>query len=55
MIEGQAGSDARAIRIRRRPWGVPRAARVIGAREAAVNEGGEGRKDKEEEEGGGWQ
>ena len=32
-----------------------RAARVIGAREAAVDEGGEGREKQEEEEGGGWQ
>ena len=55
IIEGQADSDARAIGIRRRPWGVPRTTRVIGAREAAVDEGGEGREDEEEEEGGGWQ
>ena len=48
-VEGQADSDARAIGIRLRPWGVPRAARVIGAGEAAVDEGGEGREDEEEE------
>ena len=43
---------------------MPRDARVIGAREATVNEGGEGREDEEdkeeeeeeeEDEGGGWQ
>ena len=38
----------------RRKVGVPHAARVIGAREAAVDEGGEGREEKEKEDGG-WQ
>ena len=55
IVEGQADSDARAISIRRRPWGEPRAARVISAREIAIDEGNEGREDDEEDEGGGWQ
>ena len=29
-VEGQADSEARAIGIRLRPWGVPRTSRVIG-------------------------
>ena len=50
IVEGQADGDARAIGIRRRRGGVPRAARVIGAREVAGDEGGKG----QEEEGGRW-
>ena len=45
-VEGQADSEARAIGIRFWPWGVPRAARVIGAGEAAVDEGVKGREDE---------